>query len=478
MKLSFWGAARQVTGSMFLLTLDGDYKILIDCGLDFDKERTEYENPDFKKENGFVFPFEVTELNLVLLTHAHVDHSGNIPNLIKEGYEGQILATQPTVELAELLMQDSARINKIKLNSIHGKGKKINPKTMNKLTADLYLDSHVRESMERFVPIGFERRFKVHENLYVTFYTTGHLLGAASILIEGRENGKWTKVGFSGDLGRFNYPLLKDPQPFPQVDYLVCESTYGNRTHETTDSPEDVLANIVKSTLIDIPGRLIIPSFSVGRTQSLLYILNKLEFSRKFPGIRVFTDSPMALRSSKIYEKYRSHLNKEAQEFCKENDGLFNFENLTYVPDLEGSRAISNYYEPCVIISSSGMIHGGRIENHVLKNLENPYCTIFMVGFSAEGTVGNKLMTGADKVVLKGKQVEVNARIERTDIFSGHADLKGLMRFVDQQQNGPMKNLFLVHGEEEVMEDFKKTLTWSGYQNVTIPSWGQEFELE
>ncbi len=477
MNLSFWGAARQVTGSMYLLTIDQDYKILIDCGLDFDKERTEYENPDFKKENGFVFPFEVTELNLVLLTHAHVDHSGNIPNLIKEGYEGQILATQPTVELAGLLMSDSARINKIKLNTIHGKGKKINPKTLNKLTADLYTDSHVRESMERFVAIGFERRFKVHENLFVTFYTTGHLLGAASILIEAREDGKWTKIGFSGDLGRFDYPLLKDPQPFPKVDYLVCESTYGNRKHETTDSPEDVLCEIVKSTLIDIPGRLIIPSFSVGRTQSLLYVLNKLEFSEKFPGIRVFTDSPMALKSSQIYEKYRGHLNKEAQDFYKENGNLFNFENLTYVPDLEGSKAISNYYEPCIIISSSGMIHGGRIENHVLKNLENPYCTIFMIGFSAEGTVGNKLMTGEKQVVLKGKQVEVKARIEKTDIFSGHADLKGLMHFVDQQKDGPMKNLFLVHGEENVMEDFKKTLTWSGYENVTIPEWGQNFEL-
>lgn len=477
MNLSFWGAARQVTGSMFLLTLDEDYKVLIDCGLDFDKERQDYENPDFKKENGFVFPFEVTEIRLVILTHAHVDHSGNIPNLIKEGYEGQILATQPTIELAGLLLSDSARINKIKLNAIHGKGKKINPKTLNKLTADLYLDSHVKESMERFVPIGFEKRFKVNENLYVTFYTTGHLLGAASILVEARENGKWIKIGFSGDLGRFKYPLLKDPQPFPQVDYLVCESTYGNRTHETTDSPENVLSEIVQSTLVDIPGRLIIPSFSVGRTQSLLYTLNKLEFSHKFPRIRVFTDSPMALKSSQIYEKYRSHLNKEAQDFYKENDNLFNFENLTYVPDLEGSKAISNYYEPCVIISSSGMIHGGRIENHILKNLENPYCTIFMIGFSAEGTVGNKLMIGADKVVLKGKQLEVKARIEKTDVFSGHADLKDLIHFVDQQKDGPMKNLFLVHGEETVMEDFKKTLTWNGYQNVTIPEWGQTFEL-
>jgi metallo-beta-lactamase family protein len=285
------------------------------------------------------------------------------------------------------------------------------------------------------------------------------------------------KIGFSGDIGRYNYPLLKDPQPFPEVDYLVCESTYGNRTHETTEAPENVLKDVIQSSLIDIPGRLIIPSFSVGRTQSLLYILNKLQFSEHFPDIRIFTDSPMAMKSSQLYEKFRSHLNKEAQDFYKENDSLFNFENLTYVPDLEGSKALSNHYEPCIIISSSGMIHGGRIENHILKNLENPYCTIFMIGFSAEGTTGNKLMTGADRVVLKGKSLEVKARILKTDVFSGHADLKGLMRFVEQQKPDKLKKLFLVHGEAEVMDDFKKTLVWSGYEQTVIPEYGNEFEL-
>jgi len=477
MKLGFWGAARQVTGSMFMLTVDHDYKILIDCGFDFDKERVDFEAEEYKKEDGFVFPFEVTEINVVLLTHAHVDHSGNIPNLIKEGYEGQILCTQPTMELAELLMSDSARIHKFKLNSIHGRGKKISPRLMNKLSADLYLESHVRESMERFVCIGFERRFKVHENLYVTFYNTGHLLGAANILVEARENGQLVKIGFSGDIGRYNYPLLKDPQPFPEVDYLVCESTYGNRNHQTKESPEVVLKEVIQSSLIDIPGRLIIPSFSVGRTQSLLYTLNKLQFSEHYPDIRIFTDSPMAMKSTQIYEKFRSHLNKEAQDFYKENDGLFNFENLTFVPDLEGSKALSNHNEPCIIISSSGMIHGGRIENHILKNLENPYCTIFMIGFSAEGTTGNLLMNGEERVVVKGKSLQVKARILRTDIFSGHADLKGLMQFVEQQKPEKLKKLFLVHGEAEVMEDFKKTLVWAGYEQTVIPDWGQEFEL-
>lgn len=477
MTIGFWGAARQVTGSMFLLTIDSDYKVLIDCGTDFDRERKNWESGDFKKENGFVFPFEVTEINLVILTHAHVDHSGNIPNLIKEGYEGQILCTQPTMELAELLLSDSARINKIKLNGIHGRGNKLTPKLIKKLTSDLFLESHVKETVERFVPVSFEKRFKVHENLYVTFYYTGHLLGAASVLVEARENGKWIKVGFSGDVGRFNYPLLRDPQPFPKVDYLICESTYGNRRHEATDSPENVLAAVIQSALIDKPGRLIIPSFSVGRTQTLLYTLNKLNFSKKFPEVRIYTDSPMALKSSQIHEKYRSYLSKEAQEMYAETGSLFNFENLTYVPDLEGSKALSNHSEPCIIISSSGMIQGGRIENHVMQNLENQYCTIFMIGYSAEGTTGNKLMLGEQRVVMKGKQLQVKANIIKTDVFSGHADLKGLMTFIDQQHDGPLKNLFLVHGEPEVMDDFKKTLEWTGYPNVTIPSWGQQFEL-
>lgn len=478
MQLGFWGATRQVTGSMYMLTIDGDYKILIDCGLDFEKERKDWEVGVFKKESGFVFPFEVTEINLVILTHAHVDHSGNIPNLIKEGYEGQILCTPPTQELAELLLNDSARINKIKLNAIHGKGKKLNPKVLNKLTSDLFLETHVRESMERFVGVAMDRRFRVHDNLYITFIGAGHLLGAASILVEARENGQWIKIGFSGDIGRSNYPLLPDPKPFPQVDYLVCESTYGNRNHETVDSPEEVVSQVVQKALIEIPGRLLVPSFSIGRTQAFLYTLNKLNFSKKFPGIRIFTDSPMAHKSSQIHEKFRSYLNQETREFFDENGSLFQFENLTYVPDLDGSKGLSNHNEPCIIISSSGMIHGGRIENHILKNLENPYCTIFMIGFSAEGTTGHELMNKVKRVVVKGKQLEVRAEIIKTDVFSGHADLRGLVKFVDYQKGGPVKKIFLIHGEAEVMEDFKKTLEWSGHQNVMIPEWGQTFDLD
>lgn len=477
MQLGFWGATRQVTGSMYMITIDGDYKVLIDCGLDFEKERKNWEHGPYKKENGFVFPFEVTEINLVILTHAHVDHSGNIPNLIKEGYEGQILCTPPTQELAALLLQDSARINKIKMNAIHGKGKKIKPKVLNQLTADLFNESHVKESMDRMVTIGYDRRFRIHENLFVTFICAGHLLGAASILLEARENGKWIKIGFSGDIGRFNYPLLPDPRPFPQVDYLICESTYGNRYHEATDSPEEIIKQVVQKTLVDIPGRLIVPSFSIGRTQSFLYILNKLQFSKIFPGIRIFTDSPMAHKSGQIHEKYKSYLNKETQEFFEENGSLFQFENLTYVPDLDSSKALSNHHDPCIIISSSGMIQGGRIENHILKNLENPWCTILMIGFSAEGTTGHELLNHAKKVVVKGKMLEVKAEIVKTDIFSGHADLRGLMKFVDYQKDGPLKQLFLVHGEPEVMDDFKKTLEWAGYHQVCSPTWGQTFDL-
>jgi metallo-beta-lactamase family protein len=477
MKIGFWGAARQVTGSMYMLTLDGDYKILIDCGLDFEKERNEKEIPGFSREAGHIFPFEPSEINLLLLTHAHVDHSGNIPNLVKEGYEGQILCTQPTMELSGLLLEDSARIHKFKLNAIHGKGKKIKPHVLKKISAGLYLESHVKESMDRFVSLAFNRRFRVHENLYITFIQTGHLLGAASILVEARENGKWIKIGFSGDIGRRNYPLLKDPDPFPEVDYLICESTYGNRNHTGEESPEAILEEVIKSSLIDFPGRLIIPSFSVGRTQSLLFTLNRLQVAKKFPEIKVFTDSPMAQKSSRLYEKYRSYLNEEARNFYEENDSLFDFENLHYVQDLKSSKAISLYPDPCIIISSSGMIQGGRIENHILSNLENPFSTIFMIGFSAEGTTGFELLSGARSVVVKGKKLEVKARILKTDVFSGHADLRGLMAFVEQQKPENLKKLFVVHGEAEVMEDFRKTLEWAGYPQTYAPGWGEEFEL-
>jgi len=262
MKLSFLGAARQVTGSMYLLELEDDYRILVDCGSDLERSRQNSQDVPTSPQSSF-FPFEASSINLVLLTHAHVDHSGNLPNLYREGYEGQILCTEPTFALANVLLKDAASINQKRINELNASKKQRVKDRQAQLQKDLYLDRQVRETMENVVPISFNRRFRVADNVDVTFIPAGHLLGAAHIVVSVVENGEKKSICFSGDIGRKNYPLLVDPAPVPPVDYLICESTYGNRLHEDNSSPEDALADVIQRTCIDIPGRLIIPSFSV-----------------------------------------------------------------------------------------------------------------------------------------------------------------------------------------------------------------------
>jgi metallo-beta-lactamase family protein len=263
----------------------------------------------------------------------------------------------------------------------------------------------------------------------------------------------------------------------PPVDYLVCESTYGNRLHEDNATPEDALADVIQRTCIDIPGRLIIPSFSVGRTQALLYTLNRLYTERDFPPIRVFSDSPMAFESSKIYLQHIKMLSGEAKEFYKENETLFDFQNFQFLESAKASKAVSNYGEPCIIISSSGMVQGGRVEYHVAENISNPYSTILIIGYCAEGTLGWRLLNGQSTLTIKGKEHQVLANIEKIDVFSGHGDRDDLMNFVTMQSPETLKSLFLVHGDYSSMEAFRDTLAEAGYPQVVIPKKGETFTL-
>ncbi|WP_234733738.1 MBL fold metallo-hydrolase RNA specificity domain-containing protein [Tellurirhabdus bombi] len=475
MKLTFWGATRQVTGSMFLLETDDDFRILIDCGSDLDRSVANSESPT--ENHTGVFPFEASGINLVLLTHAHIDHSGRIPNLFLEGYEGQILCTEPTYDLTELLLRDAASLNQRRLNEMGRSKKQRVKKRFNELQKELFLEKQVRESMVNVVPIAFNRKFRVADGVDVTFVPAGHLLGAAHIVINVYEDGRKKSICFSGDIGRHNYPLLGDPEPVPAVDYLICESTYGNRLHVDQETPEAVLADIIKRTCIDIPGRLIIPSFSVGRTQALLYTLNRLYSELNFPPIKVFSDSPLALESTKVYQKNLRLLNKEAKEFVEDNESLFDFENFEFLESSKASKAVSNYNQPCIIISSSGMVQGGRVEYHVAANISNPYSTIFIIGYCAEGTLGWRLLNGQSTISIKGKDEPVMAKVERTDVFSGHGDRDDLVRFVKQQNPEKLQKLFLVHGEYTSMMAFQETLKEEGFPNVEIPKRGQTYVL-
>jgi len=477
MKLTFWGAARQVTGSMYLLELEDDFRMLIDCGSDFDRARDMAPTP---YPGGGIFPFEPSLINVVLLTHAHIDHSGNLPNLISEGFEGQILCTSATYQLTELLLADAAALNQKKLKNANGGGggkRRSKKKNLSVNTRELYLQKQVNETLETFVQVGFNQKFKVRKGVNITFIPSGHLLGAASILVEATDGEEKKTLCFSGDLGRQNYPLLVDPQRIPQVDYLICESTYGGREHVNKETPEIALADVIKRTCVDIPGRLIIPTFSVGRTQALLFTLNKLYTDHDFPHIKVFSDSPLGFHSTKVYEKNVGLLNEEARAFYEENHELFDFDNFTFVSDMKASKAISNHSEPCIIISSSGMVQGGRVEHHIEMNIGNPYCTILMIGFAAEGTLGNRLLNGQKFLEIRGKDHEVQANIEKIDVFSGHGDCHDLMKFVQWQSPQQLKKVFLVHGEYESMKAFQSDLHQAGYPQVEIPKKGQRYEL-
>jgi metallo-beta-lactamase family protein len=472
MKITFWGAAKQVTGSMFLVELADGYQILIDCGLDMEN-RTETD-PVYP---GACFPFEPSMLNLVVLTHAHLDHTGKVPNLYREGYEGQVICSSPTFALTELLLYDSAGLNRKKLNMLHKKRSKQPGFRSDFPLHDLYFEKDVEAALDRFIPIKTESPFKIKKGVYVTLIPSGHLLGACSVLLEVEEDGEKKRVLFSGDLGRKNYPLLKDPGSPPAADYVICEATYGNRLHQSKEETEEILREVILDTCVKKPGRLIIPAFSIGRTQAILFTLNKLFVQGVLPPVKIYADSPLAQKSNIVYERYAALLNDEALQFKALHKELFQFDHLEYIYSEKDSKRIASHQHPAIIISSSGMLEGGRILHHIRSNLGNPYCTILMVGFSAEGTFGNKLLRKSQKVKMGKHHLEVKANIVYTDAFSGHGDQSDLLDFLQKQRTQQLKRVFLVHGEPESLENLKNTLTTKEFSSVEIPEKGISYHL-
>lgn len=464
MNLTIHGAARQVTGSMHLLEV-GTYKILIDCGLDYEKDRSIQSNEDF--------PFDPASIDVVVLTHAHIDHSGNIPTLVRLGYEGQILCTPPTADLTELLLLDSVSIftNKAEKSRKHkGKGK------FGTNLQPLYLQKHVMDAMDRFVTIGFNKPFRITGDIELTFVPVGHLLGAGAAVFKINDHGEEKTIAFTGDIGRKNYPVLNDPQTLPAVDFLVTESTYGGRMHTKDKTVQDTLIEIIDKCCVKEQGRLIIPAFSIGRTQSLVYSLNKIFSSGLLPPVKVFVDSPMATRATEIFRKHHHLVNAEAQDFYKQKGDEFEFDNLTYVETLQDSRQVSNYYEPCIIISSAGMLEGGRIQDHLFYNIQNFYCTILFIGYCAKGTLGYRLLRGDSIVHIKDRDLAVYATIKQTDVLSAHGDHDDLMNNVRSQDKVKLKHTFLVHGEDSSMQALAESLGNEGYK-VTIPEKGVSYTI-
>jgi metallo-beta-lactamase family protein len=463
MKLTIHGAARQVTGSMHLLEV-GQYKILVDCGLDYERDHSVQLNEDF--------PFNPAEIDVVVLTHAHIDHSGNLPTLVRLGYNGQILCTPPTADLTELLLLDSVNIFLNKAN----KGHKRRKGKFNTNAQPLYLQKHVMETTDRMVSIGFNKPFRINGDIELTFVPVGHLLGAGAAVFKINEQGTEKTIAFTGDVGRKNYPVLNDPQLLPPVDFLVCESTYGGRLHTKDKTVEQTLVEVIDKTCVREQGRLIIPAFSIGRTQSLVFSLNKIFSSGLLPPVKVFVDSPMASMATGIFRKYHDLVNDDAKDFYNKQGDEFEFDNLVYVETLKDSRQVSNYYEPCIIISSAGMLEGGRIQDHLFYNIQNYYCTILFIGYCAKGTLGHRLLRGDSIVHIKDRDLAVYATIKQTDVLSAHGDHDDLVNTVKQQDKAKLKNVYLVHGETSSMQALSDALEMEGYP-VVIPEKGVSYTL-
>ena len=446
---------------MHLLEIN-NYKILVDCGLDYERE-TRLEENEF-------FPFHPGDIDVVILTHAHIDHSGNLPTLIRAGFDGQVICTSPTAELAELLLLDSVNIFESKQK------KKRRGKRQSSGPRPLFFQKHVMETAERFVTLAFNKPFRLSGDIEVELFPAGHLLGAASVVLSVTEHGLTRKIAFSGDIGRKNYPVLVDPEKLPQVDYLVCESTYGGRYHTKEKNIEEVLVEEIDNACVKTPGRLIIPAFSIGRTQALVFTLNKIFTQGLLPRVKIFVDSPLANYATEIYRKHLSHLSEDARDFYQNSGDGFEFENLFYVQDMKESRELSNYLEPCIIVSSAGMLEGGRIQDHLYYNISNYYCTILFIGYSAKGTLGHRLLRGDPYVHIRDRELAVYATIKKTDVLSGHGDHGDLVNLVKNQDKEILKKVFLVHGEVESMNALGAELDENGYK-VVIPEKGLTYDL-
>lgn len=468
MKLTFWGAARQVTGSMHLLETQSGYKVLVDCGLDYEQQRFFHDNPPNS------FPFDPAAIDVVLLTHAHIDHSGNLPNLVRQGFKGNIICTPPTADLIKHLLFDSANIQAFdyKKSKSKGKGKLKKP-----TPKPLYGHQDVVRCMEKVLTLNFHKAFRLNDELEFTFYEAGHLLGAACIHLNYEEDGKKRSIGFTGDLGRNGSKLVRDPEQMPEVDYLVTETTYGGRSHKVKNSAEDELLSHVKQTCVDINGKLIIPAFSVGRTQAIIYTLNRLHKKGLLPKIKVFVDSPLALRTTPYYEHYENLLNEEAQTFFDTHGDLFSFEQLTFVQGIHDEHDLNYTQEPCIIVSAAGMVEGGRIQEHVKNHIGNPFSTILIAGFCAEGTLGHRLLQGQPSINIKHREMRVYAQIKSTDVFSSHADQEQLIQNTLAYNSKRLKKAFLVHGDERSMEIFSSTMQQLHFDKCHIPDKGETYLL-
>ena len=473
MKITFLGATKTVTGSNYLVEAAGK-KFLVDCGMW--QGRKELEEENFQD-----FDFNPAEIDFMLLTHAHIDHSGRIPKLYNEGFKNKIYAHKATCDLCALMLPDSGHIQEMENEWKNRKRirKGLEPRE------PLYTAEQAARCLEIFEPVKYDEIIEITQDIHVRFNDAGHMLGSSVIEVWTKEDGKQTKAVFTGDLGNNDIPLLSEPTMIEDADYLVIESTYGSRKHVRNDEKAEMFLDIVSETL-DKKGTVVIPSFAVGRTQEILYELNKIKetkndekFLKEYETLMkapVYVDSPLAISATEVFKENMDLFDEETQEEMKRGDHPLDFPGLKFTVTSDESKALNENPEPCIIISASGMCEVGRIKHHLKHNLWNPNSTILFVGYQAPGTLGYSIVNGAKKVKIFGEEIAVNARIEYLEGYSGHADQDGLMNFIYSFRNKP-KQVFLVHGEEESQEVLEQKIQEEANLPVIIPNYGETYEL-
>lgn len=470
MKIQFCGAARNVTGSCHLVTLDSGLKILLDCGLFQGKGKQIWEN-----NNNWLF--DPHDVDILILSHAHIDHTGRVPKLVKDGFKGQIVSTHATRSLCSIMLLDSAYIQERDVDYFNRKLlKKRRKDKWKKIREPLYTAEHVDRTMDLFLTCSYDHWTELRPGVKVMFRDMGHILGSSSVTLEVTEGGKTRRIAFTGDIGRPNRPILRDPRLMPEADFVIAESTYGDKLHEDSPAQQGRFLSVVKNTCVEKKGKLIIPAFSVGRTQEIIYMLDQMESSGVLPKIPVYVDSPLAVNATEVFGIHPECFDDDLNEYMLHDENPFGFNDLHYVRSVAESKRINSMNDPCIVISSAGMMNAGRIRHHMFNNIENSKNTFLIVGYCSPDTAGGQLKAGAQALKIFGEWKEVNASIEVMDSFSAHGDQREMLDVLRNQRKSA-NHVFLVHGELDRQSVYKDYLESEGFGGVEIPELGAEFTL-
>jgi metallo-beta-lactamase family protein len=466
MNITFHGAARNVTGSKHLISLNDGTTILLDCGMfqGMGEEAGELNEH---------FGFNPKKVDYLILSHAHIDHCGLIPRFVAEGFNGQIFCTAPTMDLARILLMDSAKIQQ-QDTEYSNKHRKENGQA---IFEALYSEEQAMESLRLFKIVDYNEEYEITPRVKFKFTDAGHLIGSAAVHLSILEDGKYTQITFSGDVGRYGDMLLKSPQPFPQADHIILESTYGDSLHKDVGAIEDALLEVIRHTCEIKKGKVIIPAFSVGRTQEILYALNALELKGILPDLHYYVDSPLSEKATRVLLDHPEVYNKDVTEVLKVDPNPFGFKGMKFIESTLESIALNNDPTPCVIISSSGMAEAGRAKHHIKNNINKERNTILIVGYCEPKSLGGHLLHGDPEVLIFGERYEVKAEVKVIKSMSAHGDYEDLLRFISCQDPKEVKQVFLVHGEYEVQQNFREKILEKGFAAVEIPYQHEKIEL-